>query len=178
MARGKLIVLEGIDGSGKRTQMDLLLRELAAQGQDVLALSFPRYDSFFGKLVGRYLNGEFGTLREVNPHFAAMLYAGDRFQAKGEIEEALAAGKMVVSDRYIASNLAHQTARVDPAGREEFLAWIKHVEYALYGLPVEDLVIYLRVLPAEAHRLIAQIPERAYTSSRRDLQEADLRHLE
>jgi dTMP kinase len=178
MARGKLIVIEGIDGSGKRTQLDLLPRELAARGLTAVCVSFPRYDSFFGKLIGRYLNGEFGSLREVDPHFAALLYAGDRFQARGELESALAAGKTVLCDRYIPSNLAHQTARVAPERRDAFLAWLTHLEYSVYGLPAEDLVIYLRVPATEAHRLIGLKSARDYTSSKRDLHEADPSHLE
>ena len=176
--RGQLIALEGIDGSGKRTQLDLLARTLDARGLATLRISFPRYESFFGKLIARYLNGEFGSLETVDPHLSALLYAGDRLEAKGELESALAAGKIVLADRYIGSNLAHQTERVPPEHRDEFLAWLKHLEYGLYGLPVEDLVVYLRVPAVEAHRLIGMKPPRAYTSLRHDIQEADVSHLE
>jgi dTMP kinase len=176
--RGKLIALEGIDGSGKRTQLDLLAHTLDARGLPTMCTSFPRYESSFGKLVGRYLNGDFGPLETVDPHFSALLYAGDRFEAKSELESALAAGKIVLADRYIGSNLAHQTARVPPERREAFLVWLKHLEYSLYGLPVEDLVVYLRVPAAEAHRLIGLKAAREYTALRRDLQEADVSHLE
>lgn len=143
-----------------------------------MCISFPRYESSFGKLVGRYLNGDFGTLEAVDPHFSALLYAGDRLEAKGELESALAAGKIVLADRYIGSNLAHQTARVPLERREAFLAWLKHLEYSLYGLPVEDLVVYLHVPAAEAHRLIGLKSAREYTALHRDLQEADVSHLE
>jgi dTMP kinase len=176
--RGKLIALEGIDGSGKRTQLDLLARALEARGLAAFRISFPRYESFFGKLVGRYLNGEFGPLEAVDPHLSALLYAGDRMEAKPEIEAALSSGKIVLADRYIGSNLAHQSERVPANRREEFFAWLKHLEYELYALPVEDLVIYLRVPVAEAHRLIGQKSARAYTSLKRDIQEADIKHLE
>ena len=117
-SRGKLIALEGIDGSGKLTQLDLLARELDSRGLPTFRISFPRYESFFGKLVGRYLNGEFGELGAVDPHLSALLYAGDRLEAKPEIETALSAGKIVLADRYIGSNMAHQSARV-PAGERE-----------------------------------------------------------
>src|ERR1700686_2580055 len=139
--RGKLIALEGIDGSGKRTQLDLLALDLDARGLATLRVSFPRYESSFGKLVARYLNGEFGSMEKVDPHLSALLYAGDRLEAKAEIESALSAGKFVLADRYIGSNLAHQSERVPSEDRDEFLAWLKHVEYGLYGLPVEDLVV-------------------------------------
>ena len=176
--RGKLITLEGIDGSGKRTQLDLLADALDARGLATLRISFPRYESSFGKLVARYLNGEFGSLGVEDPHLSALLYAGDRFEAKGELESALAAGKIVLADRYIGSNLAHQSERVPSGKRDEFLAWLRRLEYGLYGLPVEDLVVYLRVPFTEAHRLVGMKPARDYTSLRHDILEADITHLE
>ncbi len=114
----------------------------------------------------------------MDPHLSALLYAGDRLEAKAEIEAALAAGKIVLADRYIGSNLAHQSARVPPEKREEFFAWLKRLEYGLYGLPAEDLVVYLRVPVAEAHRLVGLKSARAYTDLKRDIQEADIKHLE
>jgi dTMP kinase len=176
--RGKLIALEGIDGSGKRTQLDLLAAKLEELGFAVSRISFPRYESLCGELVGRYLNGEFGPLAAVDPHLSALLYAGDRLEAKPEIEAALSAGKIVLADRYIASNMAHQSERVQPEKREEFFAWLKKLEYGLYALPVEDLVVYLRVPVAEANRLVGLKSARVYTSLKRDIQEADIKHLE
>jgi dTMP kinase len=176
--RGKIIALEGIDGSGKRTQLDLLAAALDARGLATFRIGFPRYESFYGKLVGRYLNGDFGTLEAVDPHLSALLYAGDRLEAKPEIAAALTAGKMVLADRYIGSNMAHQTARVAPEKREEFLAWLRRLEYGLYALPAEDLVIYLRVPVEEAHRLVGLKGAREYTNLKRDIQEADIKHLQ
>jgi dTMP kinase len=177
-ARGKFIVLEGIDGSGKRTQLDALALAFARRGVAFSQISFPNYNGFFGKLVARYLNGEFGSLAAVDPHFSALLYAGDRLESKPAIEAALTSGKAVLADRYIGSNLAHQGARVPRDKREEFLAWLKQLEYGVYALPAEDLVVYLRVPVVEAHRLIAQKAARDYTKLRHDLQEADVAHLE
>ena len=177
-ARGKFIAIEGIDGSGKRTQLDLLASELNSRGLSTLCISFPRYDSFCGALAGRYLNGDFGPLESIDPHLSSMLYAADRMEAKPEMEAALAAGTMILSDRYVGSNLAHQTARVAAEKREEFISWLKKLEYGIYGLPAEDLVIYLRVPVAEAHRLVGLKSARAYTSRKRDIHEADVTHLE
>jgi dTMP kinase len=177
-ARGKFIVFEGIDGSGKRTQMEMLASALASRGIEFTRVSFPRYDGFFGRMVAQFLNGEFGPLEAVDPHFSALLYAGDRLESKPEIEAALAAGKVILADRYIGSNLAHQGARIAPRKRPEFLKWLKHLEYEVYGLPREDLVIYLRVLAAEARRLVGKKAARQYTKRRRDLQEENLAHLE
>jgi dTMP kinase len=176
--RGKFIAIEGIDGSGKRTQLDLLARALQLRGVKCAQFSFPRYESSFGKLVAQYLNGDFGPLAAVDAHLSALLYAGDRFESKAELEAALNAGKTVLADRYVASNLAHQTARVAAEKRAEFLAWLRKLEYGLYGLPSEDLVIYLRLPLSEAHRLVGMKSAREYTSKQRDLQEADEKHLE
>jgi dTMP kinase len=177
-ARGKFIVLEGIDGSGKRTQLEMLARAFASRSVPFTQISFPRYDGYFGKLVARYLNGEFGSLEAVDPHFSALLYAGDRFEAKPGIESDLASGQTLLADRYIASNLAHQGARIPREKRAEFLQWLRQLEYQVYALPAEDLVIYLRVPPAEAHRLIGEKGARGYTKLQRDIQESNLAHLE
>lgn len=177
-ARGKFIVVEGIDGSGKRTQIEALAAEFARRRIAFSQISFPNYGGFFGKLVGQFLNGEFGPLAAVDPHFSAMLYAGDRLESKPAIESALASGRTMLADRYVASNLAHQGARMPRDKRAEFLAWLKQLEYEIYALPAEDLTIYLRLPAAEAQRLVGKKGEREYTKSRRDLQEADLAHLE
>src|SRR6201998_4632981 len=149
MTRGKLIVIEGIDGAGKRTQADLLARTFEQRGMAFVRFSFPRYESSFGRLIGRFLNGDFGPLPAVDAHFSALLYAGDRFEAKSELEAALDSGQTVLTDRYIASNLAHQAARVSAEKRSEFIGWLRQLEYGIYGLPAEDLVIYLRVSAQE-----------------------------
>ncbi len=154
--RGTFIAIEGIDGSGKHTQAAWLGRALAARGIPCVPFSFPRYGSSFGKLIASFLNGEFGSLEAIDAHLSALLYAGDRFEAKPELEAALASGKTILADRYVASNLAHQTARVAPERREEFMTWLRQLEYGIYGLPVEDLVIYLRVGAVEAQRLVGR----------------------
>lgn len=175
---GRLIAIEGIDGSGKGTQLELLQKALRERGVAVHATNFPHYQSWFGSMVGQFLNGKFGALETVDPHFAALLYAGDRFEAKGELTDALAQGKLVLADRYIASNLAHQTGRVPAAQRSEFIAWLEHLEYNIYGLPREDRVIYLRVPPAQAQALVSQKAARSYTIAKQDIQESSLRHLQ
>lgn len=175
---GKLIVLEGIDGSGKHTQLEMLARAFSSRRIPFIQVSFPRYDGFFGKLVARFLNGEFGPLESVDAHFSALLYAGDRLEARPGMESALASGQAVLADRYIGSNLAHQGARVPRDKRYEFLKWLMQLEYEIYGLPVEDLVVYLQVPAAEAHRLVGEKGARSYTRMQRDLQEANLAHLE
>ena len=177
-SRGTLIAIEGVDGAGKRTQTELLGRALAARGVSCVTFSFPRYESLFGKMIASFLNGEFGALEAVDPRLTALLYAGDRLEAKPELEAALAAGKTILADRYIASNLAHQCARVIPEQRAEFLAWLRRLEYDIYGLPAESLVVYLRVKPAQAQQLIERKAARGYTPLKHDLLESNLMHLE
>ena len=177
-APGKLIAIEGIDGSGKRTQVELLEKALKAGGHAVYSTGFPQYDSWFGKMVGQFLNGDFGALETVDPHFSALLYAGDRFEAKPRLEAALNEGKIVLADRYIGSNLAHQTARATVSDRPAFIEWIEHLEYNIYNLPRETMVLYLRVPPRQAQELVARKSVRTYTSAKQDLLEASLRHLE
>lgn len=177
MGRGKLIVIEGIDGAGKGTQADLLARAFEQRGIPFVRFSFPKYESSFGRLIARFLNGEFGTLPAVDAHFSALLYAGDRFEAKPELQAALNSGRVVLLDRYIASNLAHQAARVPVERRPEFISWLRQLEYGIYGLPAEDLVIYLRVPAQEGHRLVGLKSARSYTAKSRDLQESDVSHL-
>jgi dTMP kinase len=176
--RGLLIAIEGIDGSGKHTQARLLEQSIRRLRHPVYSTGFPQYESWFGTMVGKFLNGDFGSLENVDPHFSALLYAGDRFEAKSQIEEALTEGKIVLVDRYIASNMAHQVARARPEKRAEFLRWIEHLEYTIYGMPKEDLILYLRVPPSQAQKLVAMKGERNYTSAKHDILESSLRHLE
>ncbi len=176
--RGKLVVLEGIDGSGKHTQLEMLARAMQERGISHATIGFPRYEGFFGHMVAQYLNGEFGSLAEVDPHFSALLYAGDRFENRRLLENLLAEGKLVLADRYIASNLAHQGARVPSKLFPGFLRWLEKLEYSLYSLPQEELVIYLRLSAPRAQKLIAKKRARNYTRRRRDLQEASLAHLQ
>jgi dTMP kinase len=175
--RGLLIAFEGIDGSGKQTQAKLLEQSLKSEQLPVYSTGFPQYESWFGRMVGQFLNGEFGPLESVDPHFTALLYAGDRFEAKQRITSALDAGKIVLVDRYIGSNLAHQVARAPAGQRAEFLNWIEHLEYNIYGMPRESLILYLRVPPQQAQELIGQKSKRNYTEAKHDLQESSIGHL-
>jgi dTMP kinase len=176
--RGSLIAIEGIDGSGKRTQVDLLAKALQTRGHSVHSTGFPQYNSWFGRMAGQFLNGDFGDVNALDARLASLLYAGDRFEAKPQLEAALAAGQIVLADRYIASNLAHQGARVASDRRSEFIGWLKHLEYEIYGLPSESLVLYLRVPAVQAQQLVKLKASRSYTTAKHDILEANLRHLE
>ena len=112
-----LVAIEGIDGSGKGTQANLLRDALTQQGTSCGLIAFPRYDAtMFGRTIGRYLNGEFGDLQAAGPHFAALLYAGDRFESLPLIQSEIKSRDVLLFDRYVPSNLAHQAAKLPPPG--------------------------------------------------------------
>jgi dTMP kinase len=174
---GLLVAIEGIDGSGKGTQAELLARRAEAAGHEVTSFSFPRYgDNAFSRAVADYLNGAFGAPETLPPEFPALLYAGDRFVARAELEEALAAGRLVVCDRYVASNLAHQAANARERG-DELVAWIQEVEFGLYGLPRPGLTILLDMPVEAARRLVLRKARRGYTELAEDVLEASVDHL-
>src|SRR3954463_14488919 len=106
--QGIFLVLEGSDGSGKTTQFELLKNRLIDEGHEVEVFDFPRYDKPSSYFVTRYLNGQYGPASKVNPYTASLFYALDRFEAAPEIRKALSAGKIVLSNRYVGSNMAHQ----------------------------------------------------------------------
>lgn len=173
-----LIAIEGIDGSGKGTQALRLHEQLVRDGLRSELISFPRYsETHFGQTIGRFLNGEFGALNEVDPHLAATLYAADRFESRAMLHELLASREVVVSDRYVPSNVAHQGAKRTGEERRKLQQWIATVEYDVFQLPRADAIIHLD-LPAEtAQMLIARKAKRDYTDQKADLQEADRNYL-
>jgi dTMP kinase len=176
--QGRLIVIEGSDGSGKATQSRALVRRLRAQKIPAARIAFPGYRrGFFGRMVAEYLRGELSA--GADPRLVSLLYAGDRWEAKPKIARWLAEGKMVVCDRYVDSNKAHQGARLrSPASRGKFLDWVDRLEYGAFGLPRPDFTIFLHVPQQVADRLIARKAPRAYLcGKRRDIHESDVRHL-
>lgn len=173
-----LIAIEGIDGSGKGTQAELLRQKFQDSGRRAELLSFPRYSQTrFGRSIGDFLNGRFGSLDQVSPFLASLLYAGDRFESRDLLQEAIASNDVVILDRYVASNIAHQGAKADGDQRRELIEWITQIEFDLYQLPRPDLTILLDVPPAVATRLILKKARRDYTDKPADLQEADAAYL-
>ncbi len=148
MSKGKIITIEGSDGSGKKTQKDLLVEVLNDEGYKIRTLSFPDYSSFFGKTVREYLDGKFGKLNEIHPKLSALPYSLDRFQYKDQILNWLNKGGNWIFDRYMESNWAHQASRLDGDDRNDLIDWLRETETSYLGLPQSDLVIYLD-LPIE-----------------------------
>jgi len=149
--KGSLVVVEGADASGKRTQSELLVRRLRREGKKAALVSFPRYGSFFGRLVKKYLGGGFGSMRSVPPEFASLLYALDRYDAMPSLERSLRAGKIIVADRYSASNIAHQAAKLGGARRKRFIEWLGNAESRL---PEPAATFYLDVPVEFSQRLM------------------------
>jgi dTMP kinase len=174
---GVLLAIEGIDGSGKGTQAARLAETAAGGGYRVASFSFPTYDGNpFSRAVADYLNGEFGSADEVHPELAAMLYAGDRFHARPRLVAALADHDLVVCDRYVGSNAAHQGAKLHGEARTRLLEWLEEVEYGEFGLPRPDLVVLLDAPVALARQLVGRKAARAYTTLEADIHEADAGH--
>lgn len=172
--KSKVISIEGVDGSGKNTQATFLLEALQARNIPAVKYSFPCYDeTFFGKEIGSYLRGEFGDLDAVHPKLASMLFAGDRFEKKADIVQDLEAGRVVVMDRYVESNLAHQCAKLCVEEREAFIDWAERLEYGVFGLPRPDLTIFLDVPIDVSTKLVLQKKQRSYTHDQEDIHERD-----
>ena len=164
MCHGALIAIEGIDGSGKGTQAGLMRDALVARGHKTALISFPRYqETFFGARIGDFLNGRFGSLDEVHPFLAATLFAGDRLESRPMLIDALETHDVVVLDRYVASNIAHQAAKRTGDERRTLTQWILDLEFSVNKLPRPDLSILLDLPASTAQTLIAKKNARAYT---------------
>ena len=175
---GLLVAIEGIDGSGKGTQAARLEQSLQRDGVLCELFSFPRYQqTLFGAKIGDFLNGRFGQLDQVSPFLVSLLFAGDRFESQALLEAALQKNDVVLCDRYVASNIAHQAAKVQGAERQELIEWVQQIEYRLYGLPQADCTLFLDLPPHLATRLIAMKAQRSYTDRAADLQECDSDYL-
>lgn len=175
--KGKLIVIDGGDGSGKATQSELLLAYLKNKGIAVKYMDFPRYyNSFHGRIVGRFLRGEFGKLDDVSPYLASLAYALDRASAKEEMDEWLAHGGTIISNRYATSSMAHQGARLSEEKYDEFLEWVDELEYKVHKIPREDVVIYLYVPWQIGLELTKKKGERGYIGNGQDIAEKDITH--
>jgi dTMP kinase len=140
-----LIVLEGLDGAGKSTQLNLLRKHLAEKGYPTEYLHFPRFKTpLYGELAARFLRGDFGE--NVDPYTLALIFAGDRKQAAPTLRDWLAAGKWVLLDRYVYSNVGYQCAKIaDPEERNRLKQWILELEYEIYKIPRPDVSLFLDV---------------------------------
>lgn len=174
------IVLEGVDGSGKSTQIANLREMFAQRGIPTEYLHFPRFDApYFGELIARFLRGELGSVEQVDPYIVAMLYAGDRRDAATMIREWIQQGKVVICDRYVYSNIGYQCAKVASAEeREKLREWILSLEYDYFAIPRPDVSLFLDVPFAFTERKLLQEQregdDRAYLHGKKDIHEQSM----
>ncbi len=177
MKKGRLIIIEAGDGCGKATQTEALFRRLCAEGREVRKITFPDYQSPSSALIKMYLGGEFGKQAgDVNAFAASAFYAVDRYASfKKDWGEFYRRGGIIIADRYVTSNMAHQAVKLtDAEERETFLAWLWDLEFVKFGLPLPDLVIFLDLPPGFSRRLREL---RAQTEAREDIHELDEAYL-
>lgn len=144
--KGKLIVFEGIDGTGKTTQAHMLINALLSKNVPARYLHFPRIDdlhSIYPRLIKSFLKGEWGSKEEVDPYLIAFLYAGDRKEVSRWMQDEVNQGTWLVLDRYVMSNMAYQGCRITDTHKNKFIRWLHHTEYDLFNLPQPDLTFLL-----------------------------------
>lgn len=170
------VVIEGIDGSGKGSVTKGLAQRLRSAGKQVETASFPMYDrTLYGRLVGRYLNGEFG--KNTHPYLHGTLYALDRYEAKPWLMERLADTDVVLSDRYIPSNLCYSAMKSQPSCEAEVVQHFVDLEYGILQMPVPDVIFFLDVPVNFALLNIVKKEARTYTDKTSDLHEEDEQYL-
>ena len=177
--KGLFIMIEGTDGSGKSVQTNLLVDALKKKGREVAQISLPQYGQPSAAMVEAYLNGEFGTAEAVGPYRASILYAIDRYAASAKIKKWLSEGKIVIANRYVASNLGHQGGKIkDMAERKKYFAWNYNLEYNIFGIPKPDINLILHVTPEISQQLVDKKGAREYLrGKKRDIHEDDWNHL-
>lgn len=224
--KGKLIVIEGTDGSGKKTQTAKLLERLVSHGAGlatgdaslfsphsnasanadaienpmleglvdideekdptedlaksfVQTIDFPRYGTPSCYLVEKYLHGGFGTANEVGPYVGSMFYAVDRYDHSFDMKKKLAAGTILISDRYVSASMGHQAGKIDDlAERDKYLDWLNNLEFEIFKIPKPDLTILLYVNPETNQLLMSRRPDKEYLKGKKaDIHEADSEHL-
>jgi len=184
---GKMIVFEGIDGSGKSTQSKLLMNRLKKNGYKVATIDFPRHGHPSAYLVDKYLQDRYKGARQLNAWRVSIFYACDRYDASFEIRKLLEQGKIVIVDRYVGSNMGHQGSKIeDKKKRKEFIKWLEDLEYKFFGIPRPDINILLKTSSTISRKFSANITDieklskkRAYLGNKKqDILEKDAKHLE
>ncbi|MGI6776655.1 MAG: dTMP kinase [Acetivibrionales bacterium] len=173
---GKLVIIEGSDGSGKATQTERLYSRLKDGKLNVMKVEFPNYKSESSSLIKMYLNGEFGeNPGDVNPYIASTFYAVDRFASfRKEWMDFYRDGGIILADRYTTSNMIHQAGKIlDQSEKNIYLDWLWHFEFTLFELPVPDCVIFLDMPPEYSRRLMASRNNKFTGQEQKDIHEKD-----
>lgn len=181
MKNYKLVVIEGVDSSGKQTQTERLYERLVSENKMVEKIVFPNYDSDTSFLVKMYLGGEFGNKPEdVNPYTASAFFAVDRVGSIRSVwKEKLDGADIVIADRYVTSNMIHQASKIaDEKERNIFLDWVYDFEYNKLEIPKPDLIIFLDMPVKYAMNLMANRPNKITDESKKDIHESDEGYLQ
>ena len=183
MKKGKLIVIDGTDGSGKATQVELLRNRLRKDGRTVKVVDFPEYyKNFFGAFIGHCLSEQYYNWLNVHPKIASIAYAADRFESSKQINEWLKKGYIVLANRYVSANQIHQGGKIKSASkRKEFLRWLDDMEYRVFGIPRPDVTLYLSlpihvILKLLKNRESSKM-KREYLKKKKDVHENDKNFL-
>ena len=185
--KGKFIIFEGIDGSGKSTQSKLFRKYLEEKNLDVVEISFPQYGGKSSGLVEEYLSGKYGSSKEVGAYRASIFFACDRYAASFQIKKWLNEGKIVIVDRYVSSNAGHQGGKMsDPKERTDFLTWLYDLEYNIFKIPRPDMVFILKTSSQIAQEMSGRVTDEDKKQKKasflgkekRDIHELNLEHLE
>lgn len=181
--KGKLIVIDGTDGSGKATQVKKIKERLIAEGHRVESLDFPQYyNNFFGKMVGEGLKGDYGDWAGLHPKIASVIYANDRAESSPQINKWLDDGYIVILDRYVSSNQIHQGGKIDDENeRREFMQWLDTMEHDILGSPRPDAILYLDVSVAITQKLLiakGNKESKKYLEGQGDQHENNIEHLQ
>ncbi len=178
--KGRLIVIEGVDGCGKQTQTDLLYHHLKESGEKVIKIAYPRYDKESSAMVKLYLSGAFGEDPAlISPYIASTFYTADRYASyKEDYQDFLKDGGTVLADRYTTSNMVHQAGKIkDPQEKKKFLDWLWDYEFNLFGLPIPNQVFFLNVPPQINQALIKERKNKINGEDQKDIHEKNQDHL-
>lgn len=160
MKKGKFFVFEGIDGSGKSTQTKLLADYFIGKGYKVEKIDFPQHGQRSSLLVDDYLNGKYGTSEEVGPYVGSIFYAVDRYDASFRIKQWLRDGKIVISDRYVVSNLGHQGGKIkNKKDWKKYVKWLYNLEYSIFGIPKPDITFILKTSAGSSVKMSSKITD-------------------
>lgn len=176
---GKFIVIDGIDGSGKTTQLKLLAEKLEKNGFQVEIADFPQYNTKSAGLIEEYLSGKYGTANEVSPYAASCFYACDRYDASHKIRQWLSEGKIVLANRYVTANMGHQGSKItNRLERKVYFDWLEDLEYQIFKIPKPDINIILYLDAEIAQKLSLARKRIDWHNKTRDIHEEHLNHLE
>jgi dTMP kinase len=178
MKKGKLIVIDGTDGSGKATQVSLLIKRLRKEGHTVKTVDFPEYyKNFFGGFIGHCLSEQYYNWLKIHPKIASAIYAADRFESKNKIEKWLKQGCIVIANRYVSANQIHQGGKIkNTKKRNDFLNWLDNMEYRVFKIPRPNITFYLSLPVTIIEELIIERnknQKRGYLKKKKDVHEND-----